>query len=43
MPKRLVLIATYTCGEGEWVVELDPREVNGHGWGGVKEWVIYHL
>ena len=22
MPKRLVLIATYTCGEGEWVVGL---------------------
>ena len=21
MPERLVLIATYTCGEGEWVVE----------------------
>ena len=35
MPKTLVLIATYTCEEGEWVVELDPREVNGRGWGEV--------
>ena len=22
MPKTLVLTATYTCGEGEWMVEL---------------------
>ena len=22
MPKRLVLIATYTCGESEWMVGL---------------------
>ena len=22
MPKRLVFIATYTCGEGEWMVKL---------------------
>ena len=35
--QKLVLTATYSCGEGDGWLNFDPRKVNGRSWGGASE------